>query len=48
MRVAIGLGMTGNDNWDDVSTYVQEAEKLGAEYVWTAESWGPDAVTPLA
>ncbi len=48
MRVAIGLGMTGNDNWDDVSTYVQEAEKLGAEYVWTAESWGHDAVTPLA
>ena len=48
MRVAIGLGMTGNENWDEVSTYVQEAEKLGVEYLWTAESWGHDAVTPLA
>ena len=48
MRVAIGLGMTGNENWDEVSTYVQEAEKLGAAFVWTAESWGHDAVTPLA
>jgi len=48
MRVSIGLGMTGNDNWDEIATYVAEAEKLGAEYVWTAESWGHDAVTPLA
>jgi len=47
MRVAIGLGMTGNENWDEVSTYVQEAEKLGVEYLWTAEAWGHDAVTPL-
>lgn len=47
MRVSIGLGMTGTDNWEDAATYVAEAEKLGAEYVWTAESWGHDAVTPL-
>jgi F420-dependent oxidoreductase-like protein len=47
MRVSIGLGMTGNEHWDEVATYVSEAEKLGAEYVWTAEAWGHDAVTPL-
>ena len=47
MRVGIGLGMTGNDDWNDVATYVSEAEKLGADFVWTAESWGHDAVTPL-
>jgi F420-dependent oxidoreductase-like protein len=48
MKTAIGLGMTGNEGWDDVATYVQEAERLGVDYVWTAESWGHDAVTPLA
>jgi F420-dependent oxidoreductase-like protein len=47
MKTAIGLGMAGNEDWDDVATYVAEAEKLGVDYVWTAESWGHDAVTPL-
>jgi F420-dependent oxidoreductase-like protein len=47
MKVAIGLGMTGEGSWKDAATYVQEAEKLGAQYVWTAEAWGHDAVTPL-
>ncbi|MEU5882637.1 LLM class flavin-dependent oxidoreductase [Spirillospora sp. NPDC047279] len=34
----------------DVSdtAYVQEAERLGAASVWTAEAWGHDALTPLA
>ncbi len=27
---------------------IQEAERLGWDSVWTAESWGSDAVTPLA
>ena len=48
MKVAIGLGMTGEGSYDDAATYVAEAEKLGAEYVWSAEAWGHDAVTPLA
>ena len=26
----------------------QEAEKLGYDSIWTAESWGNDAFTPLA
>ena len=29
-------------------TYVQEAERMGADTVWTLEGWGQDAVTPLA
>ena len=29
-------------------TYVQEAERMGADTVWTVEGWGQDAVTPLA
>src|SRR5713226_3493573 len=47
MKVAIGLGLT-NDNWEDVATYVAEAERLGVDNVWSAEAWGHDAITPLA
>jgi len=45
MRVAISLG--GRD-WQEVATYVREAEKLGVAVAWSAEAWGTDAVTPLA
>ncbi len=47
MKVAIGFGMTGTADWDELSTYAVEAERLGVDYAWTAESWGHDAVTPL-
>ena len=48
MKIAIGFGMTGNEDWDELSTYAVEAERLGVDYAWSAESWGHDAVTPLA
>lgn len=48
MKTSIALSMTGDGNWDDVSDYVVEAEKLGVDFVWSAEAWGFDAVTPLA
>lgn len=47
MKVAIGLGTTVGD-WDEVTSFVVEAERLGVDAVWSAESWGHDAVTPLA
>ena len=47
MRVAIGFSVT-RDDWDQASTYVVEAERLGVDCVWSAEAWGQDAVTPLA
>ncbi|MCA9828838.1 MAG: LLM class flavin-dependent oxidoreductase [Dehalococcoidia bacterium] len=47
MKVAIGIGVV-NDDFESVGTYVREAEKLGVDAVWSAESWGHDAVTPLA
>lgn len=47
MRVAIGLRLA-NEDWAAASTYVVEAERLGVDVVWSAESWGHDAVTPLA
>jgi len=48
MRVAIGLRLEANEDWDSATTYVTEAERLGVECVWSHESWGLDAATPLA
>jgi F420-dependent oxidoreductase-like protein len=47
MRVAISLRVA-NEDWTSASTYVVEAERLGVDCVWAPESWGHDAVTPLA
>ena len=47
MRVAISLSTT-REPWGDFVTYVQEAERLGAAVCFVAESWGTDAVSPLA
>jgi F420-dependent oxidoreductase-like protein len=51
MKVSIGIGgpaSGGKRDFDRQVTYVQEAEKLGVDTVWSAEAWGHDAVTPLA
>lgn len=47
MRVALPLRLA-NEEWTAARTYVEEAERLGVDSVWSAESWGHDAVTPLA
>ena len=47
MRVAISLHLTTED-WQQASAYVVEAERLGVDFVWSAEAWGHDGVTPLA
>ena len=48
MRVAIGFGMAGNEDWGALSDYTLEAERLGVDFAWSAEAWGHDAATPLA
>jgi F420-dependent oxidoreductase-like protein len=48
MRVAIGLRLESNEDWEQAATYVVEAERLGVAFVWSHESWGLDAATPLA
>lgn len=51
MRTAIAIGAPGAGSLSDfgeISEYVQEAEKLGVDCVWSAEAWGYDAVSPLA
>ena len=36
------------ESWDDLSTYVIEAERVGVHSVWSPEAWGFDGATPLA
>src|SRR5256712_1565127 len=48
MRVAIGLRLEANEDWEQAATYVTEAERLGVDFVWSHESWGLDAATQLA
>jgi F420-dependent oxidoreductase-like protein len=47
MRVSISLRLA-NDDWQQASDYVVEAERLGVDCLWSAEAWGHDAATPLA
>jgi F420-dependent oxidoreductase-like protein len=42
------LGYWGAQMPDDFVALAQEAEALGYDSVWTAESWGSDVFTPLA
>src|SRR5690242_6340998 len=44
--VRIGVAVSGVS--DEDLTFVAEAERLGADSVWLAETWGHDAFTPLA
>ena len=53
MRVAVGVGFGGPSSgkrwdWPAMVDFVREAESLGVDFAWSAESWGNDAVTPLA
>ena len=48
MKVAIGFDLGPGQDWEGAASFVQEAEKLGVDYVWTAETWGFDAATPIA
>ncbi|MGW4619777.1 LLM class F420-dependent oxidoreductase [Streptomyces sp. NPDC004592] len=47
MRLGLALGYWGRGPAADHVSRALEAERLGYHSVWTAESWGSDAFTPL-
>lgn len=50
MRTAIGVGgaASGREDWGRQVDFVREADRLGVDFVWSAEAWGQDCLTTLA
>ena len=48
MKIAVNVTTDSEGGWESAATFAREAERLGAESIWTGESWGYDAITPLA
>ncbi len=48
MKLGLQVGYWGAGPPAHALDHILEAERLGYDSVWTAESWGSDALTPLA
>jgi len=48
MKLGLQIGYWGAQPPVNALEQILEAERLGFDSVWTAESWGSDALTPLA
>ena len=48
MKIGLQMGYWGSGPPPNAIELVMEAERLGYDSVWTAESYGSDALTPLA
>ncbi len=48
MKIAVNVSMDSPGDWHSAAEFALEAERLGAESIWVGESWGFDAITPLA
>lgn len=47
MKLAVNIGYWAGGSGTDL-TFIEQAESLGYDSVWVAESWGSDAVTVLS
>ncbi len=48
MKISISIGAYNRVDVLGLVDYIQQAEKLGVNYAWSAEAWGQDAVTAVA
>jgi len=47
ISISVGSAYYNGDNWEDLVAYVQAADRLGVDSVWSAEAWGMEAVASL-
>ncbi|MEM7276105.1 MAG: LLM class flavin-dependent oxidoreductase, partial [Actinomycetota bacterium] len=47
LSISVGSAYYDGENWDDIVAYVQAADRLGVDAVWSAEAWGMEAVASL-
>lgn len=47
ISVSVGSAYYDGEDWDELVTYVQAADRLGVDTVWSAEAWGMEAVSSL-
>lgn len=48
LKLGVQMGYWGAQPPADIIGIAQEAEKLGYDSIWTAETWGSDCFTPLS
>ena len=48
MKIAVNVTSDAHGDWESAASFAVEAERMGAESIWAGESWGFDAITPLA
>lgn len=50
MKTAIGIGSAyyNGEDWDSLVDFTVNADRIGVDFVWSAEAWGMDAIVPLA
>lgn len=48
MKIGVGLSRNAPDDWASAVHFAVEAERLGVDSIWSAETWGFDGATPLA
>jgi F420-dependent oxidoreductase-like protein len=47
ISVSVGSAYYDGEQWHDLVAYVQAADRLGVDTVWSAEAWGMEAVSSL-
>ena len=47
ISVSVGSAYYDGENWPQIVEYVKAADKLGVDFVWSAEAWGMDAVASI-
>ena len=49
MKIAISIGSAyyNGEDWEDMLEFVEAADTMGIDSVWSAEAWGMDAVVAL-